>query len=224
MKNVLIMGAPRTGTSLLTSLFEAHGWDIGSRTRDAKDDHDPPRFEDPVVVKTNNQLLSWNEMHPMLPGNHIWGEVGKEGLEKMVEDKTEPWVMKDPGLCLTLSFWKQHFDECHIVATLRHPVPMIESLRKLNHFSHRCQPMVWWRYVQNALTWDECYGNVSWVHFPTLRGLPSAIHRAGGEPSRDKISGVLDESLVHGEECRLEPQYRHLELLYERILKTRVGR
>jgi hypothetical protein len=222
MKNVLVMGCPRSGTSLITKVFSEHGWDIGERCRNSLAHRDPSCYEDPVMVQTNYQIFSGNEAHPMMPCDHIEATISEQSVKVLTEDKKEPWVIKDPSLCVTYPFWQQYFPDCWIVAALRHPVPAIESMRQRSHFPTGRFAKVWWRYTQNAFTWGETYGGMSWVHFPSLKGLSNALEEAGGQYDREIVEKVYDKKMVHGEVQKMEPSFGYMEKLHSKILMTRI--
>ena len=224
MKNVLVMGAPRTGTSMVTKVLSEHGWDIGDRCRNSLAHRDPSCYEDPTMVQTNYQIFSSNEAHPMMPCDHVNAAISAEALEILTEDKKEPWVIKDPSLSVTYPFWRQHFPGCHVVATLRHPVPAIESMMKRSHFPHHRFPQVWWRYTHNVFAWGEIYNNVSWVHFPTLQGMESAVSDSGGQYDSTIYDRVFDSTLVHGTPQEMEGNYSYMEHLYSKIFTTKISK
>lgn len=216
--NVLVLGSPRTGTSLVTKQFFEHGWDIGDRCREAMGQHNPPRWEDPLLRQANEGIFAFSEAHPMMPSPHMVAPMEDGAIELLLSDKKGPWVMKDPGMAVLYPFWKNKLPDHRIVATIRHPMAASKSLQQITRFPPKRQPKVWLQYITAILAWERAWRNVSWVHYPTLRGLPSAINAAGGEPSRDVINNAFKDDLVHHQPEDMGDEYYYFEDLYRSIV------
>lgn len=116
-KNAIIVGMPRSGTSLIASIFARQGYFAGEDCRPA--DHFNPMgyWECAALVEANARILhasgfahhnSW--MYDALSPSHL------DAIEKMQAGEAErgllrsfsprrPWIWKDPRLCYTLGVW-----------------------------------------------------------------------------------------------------------------------
>jgi hypothetical protein len=125
-KNAVILGMPRSGTSLTANVFVRKGYHVGeSRLPYLQhgDDHNPfGYFEADDVVDRNVELFrrvdyrfqnTWRfERLPDAAAEAIWK------LEPRAEDRRfikayaqhSPWVWKDQRLCFTLPYWWKLMD------------------------------------------------------------------------------------------------------------------
>lgn len=133
-KNVLIVGAPRSGTSLASSILAGVGYHVGhirSRRERLGDDHNPfGYFEADDIVEANARLLERGG-HPF---HNTWtsGAITEaamaeiRGLVVREEDRRllaryeqeAPWLWKDPRLCFTLPYWWKLLDPSSTVVWL----------------------------------------------------------------------------------------------------------
>ncbi len=125
-RNALIVGPPRTGTSLAASIFADAGYYVGEidepRYREG-DDHNPfGYFEADAAVERSVEVLhragfrrhnTWT-FEPISPESVR----AIRSLEPTDEHRAfvrrrrerEPWVWKDPRLCFTLPYWRKLID------------------------------------------------------------------------------------------------------------------
>lgn len=120
-KNVIVLGMPRSGTSLTASIFALKGYFV---TQDEANELMPPNDDNPLGFWEAEGLVERNvEVYRAVgyAGHNNWGfePIPTEavarirelaplpGHEAFVADYLEraPWVWKDPRLCLTLSYW-----------------------------------------------------------------------------------------------------------------------
>ena len=129
-KNVLILGMPRSGTSLTANVFVRKGYHVGESSlpyfRDG-DDHNPfGYFEADDVVERNVELFrrvgyhyynTWRfEMLSEAAENALRELVPTEEDRRFVEayDLRSPWVWKDQRLCFTLPYWWKLMDPSRV--------------------------------------------------------------------------------------------------------------
>lgn len=125
-RNALIVGPPRTGTSLAAKIFSDAGYHVGSiedtRYREG-DDHNPfGYFEADAVIERNVDVLrrvgfehhnTWTfEPIGEAAAREIWRLEPAEEDRAFVRryDDRAPWVWKDPRLCFTLPYWGRLLD------------------------------------------------------------------------------------------------------------------
>lgn len=125
-RNIIVIGAPRSGTSLTTSVFARKGYHVGPIEDDAVragDEHNPfGYFEADDVINQNVALfrrVGYAEHNTWLEKPISDAQVvALAGLEPSDQDREfletyaarAPWVWKDPRLTLTLAYWWQLMD------------------------------------------------------------------------------------------------------------------
>lgn len=133
-KNALIVGPPRSGTSLASSILAGVGYHVG-RIRNPRDrlgdDHNPfGYFEADDLVERNADILR-RAGHPF---HNTWtaDPITSESIEEMRElpsrhndaelirtyQRQSPWLWKDPRLCFTLPYWWKLLDPASTVVYL----------------------------------------------------------------------------------------------------------
>jgi hypothetical protein len=133
-KNALIVGPPRSGTSLASSILAGAGYHVGSilHPRDRLgDDHNPfGYFEADEVVECNAAILhrSGYRFHntwtfaPIEPASakRVADLPPKERDRHLVAryESRSPWLWKDPRLCFTLPYWWKLVDPDRTVVYL----------------------------------------------------------------------------------------------------------
>lgn len=125
-RNIIVIGAPRSGTSLTTAIFARKGYYVGPIEEDGVrtgDEHNPfGYFEADDVIAQNVGLFR----KVGYPEHNTWLErpISDEEISAIArlppsaEDRQflasyasrEPWVWKDPRLTLTLGYWWKLMD------------------------------------------------------------------------------------------------------------------
>ncbi len=133
-KNALILGAPRSGTSLASSIFARAGYyvgHIGHPKQRLGDDHNPyGYFEADELIERNAQVLrrAGYKFHNTWTFERITPDVvrriatlvpsdGDREFVRRYEAKA-PWLWKDPRFCFTLPYWWKLLDPGSVVAYL----------------------------------------------------------------------------------------------------------
>jgi hypothetical protein len=121
VRNILIVGAPRSGTSLTAGAFARHGYFIGRIEEEHMREGDAGNpfgyFEADDVIDANVELFE----AAGFPHHNTWlfDEIGEDAIRRIDEleprgehrklmalyDTHAPWVWKDPRLCFTLGYW-----------------------------------------------------------------------------------------------------------------------
>lgn len=147
-RNALIVGPPRTGTSLAAKILVDAGYHVGpidDRRYREGDDHNPfGYFEADAVVERNVDVLRRAGF-----GHHntwTFGPISRASaeeiwrLEPTDEDRElvrrygreRPWLWKDPRLCFTLPYWWKLMDPDRTAVLLvrRDPADVYRSFRR----------------------------------------------------------------------------------------------
>ena len=143
-KNIIIVGPPRSGTSLTSGIFARQGYFAGEQLRSG-DDYNPfGYFEDEALVEANVKLFS--EVDFNFHNTWMFAPIADSQIEAISKLPTKecdqqlvgacdghvPWMWKDPRLCVTLSYWTKLIDwsTTGVVLTQRNPEDVYWSFRR----------------------------------------------------------------------------------------------
>jgi hypothetical protein len=161
---VVVVGMHRSGTSVTTSALNRLGLTLGDAADDLAGDWSNPdgHWESRRLLAFNDKLLAaagatWRDIPADLaiPTGRDW----KDEACRVFTDRAagEPWVWKDPRLCLLLPFWREVFSalfeaEPAAVLCLRNPLEVAASLQRRNGMPRQQALALWERYLDSALT------------------------------------------------------------------------
>ncbi len=199
--NVIVTGAPRSGTSLVAGLFVAAGHDPGPRLIPATPSNPAGFFEDLDVNRVNDDLLDSVAGRPVTgtvapPRTVRWlGAFSRavpaaagEGVDLSSRVPAAPFVLKDPRFAYTLPAWREALGPVCIVVVVRHPSEVLASVtsmvaREPNTFGDftvsASHLLTMWEAVHRAvLSWadgDTCFVRLVDVHDPAERARLAAF-------------------------------------------------
>jgi hypothetical protein len=156
LKNVIILGAGRSGTSLLAGLFHDSGYYSGTRLWDATGSNPLGYFEDIEINKINEALLGkvvpWRPpgligaLMPVLrdrprfsqrwlsalPAGTSIPSTSKLDGRMAAQTSRQPYLFKDPRFSYTLSSWAPHLAEDTIfLCVFREPQRTVDSILRI---------------------------------------------------------------------------------------------
>lgn len=120
-KNVLIVGMPRSGTSMTASIFASNGYFVAEDSKNELrpgDEYNPSGYwEAEDLIKCNAEIFNAAGFHH--DNTWLYNSIDDEQaasiltLEPLPEhehlvdkfNKQGPWLWKDPRLCYTLGYW-----------------------------------------------------------------------------------------------------------------------
>jgi hypothetical protein len=150
-RDLFILGAGRSGTSMVAGLFRSSGYFQGSRFYRPRDSNPRGFFEDVEVNDINETIL-----RPVVP-ERLYHEgisyladapgPGQRWLARIpVETKlfssapiehrirtvlnNRPFCLKDPRFCYTLPLWRVHAPHARMICVFRHPRKVVASILK----------------------------------------------------------------------------------------------
>ena len=143
VRDVAIVGAPRSGTSMLAGLFADAGHCAGRRLIPPTPSNPAGFHEDLDVNAANDDLLAGLHGSPWpgteAPGRRLrwlgayqgWVRDAAPGQElgRLVPDR--PFVLKDPRFCYTLPAWSGVLHDVLVVVIVRHPTEVVASVRSM---------------------------------------------------------------------------------------------
>lgn len=140
MKNIIILGCPRSGTSMVTGLFENSGLFMGDISKEITD-YDPKGvyewrtindLNEEIIKKTLNDLPKPYDTYfltaiPLGTEIKTTKEINLE-IEKLT---AKPFCYKDPRLGYTLPIWRPYLKNCRYIVMFRDPQITIDSMDRL---------------------------------------------------------------------------------------------
>jgi hypothetical protein len=160
----LILGAQRSGTSVISHSLSKFGVDFGDRKRFIQGGHNPIFFELAWVNDINNQIVSClghQYIDFFLPIEADFGSKDLVAIEQQLQAQlNQEWPhshtigLKDPRLSLTFSVWQRVLAEMEytlqVILAFRSPAGFLASNKKLFH---------------NWAGWDEARHLNFWLQF-----------------------------------------------------------
>jgi hypothetical protein len=134
MKNIIIAGMHRSGTSLITQWLSKCGLNIGEYCMGAGPANLDGHFEDLEFIRLHEDILNDNGLPKTgltdLPVTTI-SEYNKRRFENLFQQKDEffdQWGWKDPRTCLFLNYYKNHFPDSNYLFIIRDHLSVVSSL------------------------------------------------------------------------------------------------
>ncbi|MFN0243019.1 MAG: glycosyltransferase [Planctomycetota bacterium] len=191
MKNVLILGCGRSGTSLAAGLFSSTRCSYGGVPYPARDSNPKGFFETHEVNGVNERLLATAlPRHPRLRAGQRWLAECALDARFTVEDDVlgwmqrlaarTPFVFKDPRLCYTLPAWRLVLTadaEAAHLCVFRDPSATAASIvrecatqeyLKDVHMSYERALAVWTSMYTHVLQRHASIGDWRFVHYEQL--------------------------------------------------------
>ena len=206
MKLLLITGMHRSGTSCLAGCLEQAGVDLGTALLPAAQENALGFKENARVTFLNEDVLanSGHSWDAPPRGGAVWRREDLERRDFFLADHRNLGVVgiKDPRLIFTAENWLALPYETAIVATIRHPLRVVDSLvrRAGGKMSHAYALSLWTAYAQRLLELSERHP-ITIVDFDAPRRLYLSriiqIASALGLEKTEKID-FRREGLRHG--------------------------
>ena len=178
---IIVLGPHRSGTSLVTRLINLMGAYVGDESDSLGAAEDNPKgfWERRDVVDTNNAILAhfgcaWNDLAGW-QFDHRTAELPEELTAQIASavsrlDARQPWVVKDPRLCLTLPYWLPFLSQPVGVIVSRDPAEVAVSLTNRDRIALGHAMAVWEYSAVGILTHA--------THLPVVRVAYDAVVEA----------------------------------------------
>jgi Sulfotransferase family len=197
MRNCIILGSGRSGTSLAAGLLAKAGYYMGENMVPARDANPKGFFEAGEINQINEDILAevlprrWPLIDQVLGRKHLgWMQrwlaqvpVGTEfrrseaiQLEIQVVLSRSPFCLKDPRFCYTLPVWRPYLKSTVFVCIFRDPVTTANSILKETKISYmrgvdidfQYAIRVWELMYQHVLVTHATCGNWLFIHYDQL--------------------------------------------------------
>lgn len=164
MPFLVVLGCHRSGTSALTGLISALGFQAGKSLMHANQFNERGYFEDLGVGSHNEALLeslgrSWKDERPLPIGWEL-SEVGLASSESLSQtlrsgfDLDKPSILKDPRVCRLLPLYEKTFSLCGItpkyIFSLRSPHAVVASLNRRDGIANSRAALLYLAYLMEA--------------------------------------------------------------------------
>lgn len=143
MKNCIILGSGRSGTSMAAGLFSKCGYYMGDRLVKPRPANPKGFFESPTInLNINERLLHRVPAFNGLGSGQRWLDIilprvvipENKAVTKLIKRviSNTPFCFKDPRFCYTLSAWLPYInlDSTIFICVFRHPNSTINSIVK----------------------------------------------------------------------------------------------
>lgn len=149
---VFVLGMHRTGSSLLTSVLNDLGFNLGSELLEADRYNQEGYWEFKPLLEFHERILAEFDNQWFAPGHrmpldelllHYRAEA--ESLIHTMDLEERDWCWKDPRLVLFLDFWLEILAERPVkwIITHRHPASIARSLESRNQFDLETGLKLW---------------------------------------------------------------------------------
>jgi O-antigen biosynthesis protein len=154
-QTIVIAGMHRSGTSLVSSLLQSAGVNIGEQLLGPNTCNPHGYFEDVAFLEFHERLLRERGQTYLFfdPGfTFVPTETDVKRAQQLISERSNRplWGWKDPRTALFLSFWHQQLPEARFLFVYRHPLDVLLSLLRRGEFDSRPLPIAgleaWQRY------------------------------------------------------------------------------
>lgn len=240
MRNCLVLGSGRSGTSLTCGILANAGYFMGNDLLPGDDQNPKGYFESPEINEINEQLLA--EVVPTRPRGivgdlffrsrppHLQHWLSAVSVNAQFHfsrklrariaklTRREPFCFKDPRFSYTLSVWRPFLRDAVFVCVFRDPSTTAESILS------KCKRDPYLRnlsmtYEQALKIWTRMYQHILEIHYP-----------AGGDWLFVNYDQFFDGAAVHRLEAILHASVnsRFLDLSLKRskprkLVSTEIG-
>lgn len=129
MTPILVLGAPRTGTSCVAGMLAAGGARVpGAAVRNWDNAHG--HFEATAAVRLSDRVLSLSGGSWMqAPAALSWDAEAEAERDRLLQPvDSRPALLKDPRMLLCWPFWSGGGQRLQLIGTVRHPLAAARSM------------------------------------------------------------------------------------------------
>lgn len=155
---IFIVSMHRSGSSLLSGLFQEAGYALGAKDLlvESSEHNEKGYWERKDVTAVNEQLLTEGVFNSSFPDFYdpVKTNALSEQQFELVSQQLEAegiQLIKDPRLCLTLPLWKARFPNARYLFLVRNPLQVAKSLQKRQKYPLNMGLALWEFYNRRAL-------------------------------------------------------------------------
>jgi hypothetical protein len=226
MRDCVVVGCGRSGTSLTAGLAERAGYSCGEDLLEPDAGGPTGFFESRSMNELNEALLASHDRE-LLPGGYSRGlrdgerwlgvlpdDVRVEAPAELVPAMREaippsPWCCKDPRFGYTLDAWRPLFGDALYVCVFRHPLATAASIARQVRYGdltvdERTAVDIWAAIYKRVLGRYRDEGDWLFVHYEQLLDA-SALDRLGQALGTGLDAELADRSLAHSRDDSAAP-------------------
>ncbi len=137
MSRVLVLtGMHRSATSLIASLFQGAGVNLGAQLLQANSQNPLGFFEDVEFYDFHERALAARGQNILVDRAFAFAPTADEGAQAdlLIASRSgyALWGWKDPRTTLFLEFWRARLPDAHFLLVYRHPLDVLLSLMRRN--------------------------------------------------------------------------------------------
>lgn len=222
MRNVIILGSGRSGTSMVAGLLAKSGYFMGEYLWSARQSNPKGFFEDKEINQINEDLLD-----PIAPKRFKF--FGKEffrdrplywdrWLTKIALDKkipppsnsliqrmckatqNTPFCFKDPRFSYTLPVWRPFLKDAVYVCVFRHPANTAKSILKECRDVERLRKTLTFSFTHALKVWEFMYNHILEFHQYEGKWLflhyDQVVYKQGADRLQEFTGAKLDYSII----------------------------
>ncbi len=244
MRNCIILGAGRSGTSMLAGVMHGAGYFMGDTLLEPTPANPKGYFESQEINTLNDELIaSVVPVRPLKPRAYLYpwrlpsGLLWLADIDVDVELRAspeqlarirrlvanEPFCFKDPRFCYTLGAWREALDDAAILCVFREPGRTAASMRQnvreepyRGYYLSRARALrVWTSMYEHILRASSENEGWLFVHYDQILD-GSAIPRIESAIAAPISTGFIDRTLKrsHDDSSNLPQCTTHV---YERL-------
>ncbi len=202
MRNVVILGMHRSGTSMVARALAFSGVYAGedSELLQAQEDNPHGFWEREDLLTLNDAILAENNASWHLPpvGDLVASTAHAAAIDEIIDSlPTErSWLLKDPRQILTWPLWQDQLENPVLLFVYREPLAVAASLKRRNGFS----------LAQGLLLWEH-YNRLAVIALRNRDAVCLSYEAVVANPG-SSLTGMLEELAHLGVDCKLvgDPQ------------------
>jgi hypothetical protein len=164
---LILTGMHRSGTSLLSSLLQSAGVNIGKKLVAANEGNPKGYFENSDFVEFHENVLfslgidkiGWTTLENCHPPSYYVDDAQK--LIELNQDYDKPWGWKEPRTTLFLDFWSNLLPSAYFIFVYRSPWEVLDSLYRrgddIFHHNPELALQAWSSYNRQLLRFYQKY-------------------------------------------------------------------
>jgi hypothetical protein len=173
---VVVLGAGRTGTSLLMQILEKLGLNVSEEMTPPSEQNLQGGYEDSQVYDIHTKILQTLGVNQMFPLPEGWiddpciEKIQKELLgiiKNQVNKASTIWGVKDPRFTMFLPMWHSIFNRAkvipHYILAVREPASVVRSMKMQYNTRESLAELYWMQ--QNCDALHNTGGNCFIVHY-----------------------------------------------------------
>ena len=195
MKNCIILGSGRSGTSMVAGTLAKSGYFMGDNLYPPRESNPKGFFEDPFINGINEEIIAnvrlgnFNKIRKLIKGNHLresqrWLEALPLNAHLLssinIENKIiiavnqSPFCFKDPRFSYTLPIWRPFLNNIVFICIFRDPGVTAQSIvkecaqmdyLKSVNMSFELGLDIWFNTYNHILQLHRCKGEWLFIHY-----------------------------------------------------------